>query len=150
MRRAITAAPIVAETAHAPTSRRNAAIHSGHRRITITTQATRAAVIRSRGPTIRRLRVLTPRRVAVTRRRAAITRRHLAAAILLRQVAVATQHLAIATQRRAVAEAATPRRAIAPVVAVEAPITVVEEAVLLMAVEEAVVRRTRATNLLNI
>ena len=146
MRRTTTAAPIVAETAHAPTSRQNAAIHSGHRRITITTQATRAAAIRSRGPTIRRLRVLTPHQVAVIRHRAAITRRHLAAAIPLRQVAAATQRLAIATPRRAVAEAATPHRAIAPV-AVEAPITVVEEAVLLMV---AAVRRTRAANLLNI
>ena len=148
MRRAITAASIVAETAHAPTSHRNAAIRSGRRRITITTQATRAAAIRSRGPTIRRLRVLTPHRVAVTRHRVATTRLHLAAAIPLHQVAVATRHLAIATQRRAVAEAATPHRAIA-LVAVEAPITVVEEAVLLMAVAAAV-RRTRATNLLNV
>ena len=49
---------------------------------------------------------------------------------------------------RRVAEAATPHRAIA-LVAVEAPITVVEEAVLLMAVAAAV-RRTRATNLLNV
>src|SRR5207302_9099538 len=112
-------------------------------------RATRAAATRSRGRTVRRLRGLTPRPVAVTRHRAGTIRLHLAAAIPLRQVAVATQHLAIATQRRAVAEAATQRRAIARV-AVEAPITVVEEAVLLMAVAEAVVRRTRATNLLNI
>ena len=144
MRRAITAALIVGETAHAPTSRRNAAIRSGRRRITITTQATRAAAIRSRGPTIRRLRVLTLRRVAVIRRRAATTRLRLAAAIPRRKVAVA-----VATPHQAMAEAATPHRAIAPV-AVEAPITVVEEAVLLMAEEAAEVRRTRATNLLNI
>src|SRR5882724_11649954 len=132
MRRATTAAPIVAETAHAPTSRHNAAIHSGRRRITITTQATRAAAIRSQGPTIRRLRVLTPRRVAVTRHRAATTRLRLAAAIPLRRVAVAVATplqatAVVATPRRAVAEAATRHRATA-LVAVEAPITVVAEA----------------------
>src|SRR5258707_10508640 len=95
MRRAITAALIVAETAHAPTSRRNAAIRSGRRRITITTQATRAAAIRSRGPTIHRLRVLTPRRVAVTRHRAATTRLHLAVAIPRLQVSLATPRPAV-------------------------------------------------------
>src|SRR5258707_15284032 len=136
MRRAITAALIVAETAHAPTSRRNAAIRSGRRRITITTQPTSAAAIPSRGPTIPRLRVLTPRRVAVTRHRAATTRLHLAVAIPRRQVAVATP-------RRAVAEAATPHRAIALVAVVEAPIMEVAAEALLMAAVGG--RRTRAT-----
>jgi len=136
-RRAATAAPIVAETAHAPTNRRNGAIHSGRRQIT--TRATRAAAIRSRGPTIRRLRVLTPRRAAAIRHRAATTRLRLDAAILLLQVAVATQRLAVA-------EAATLHRAIVPVAVVEAPIMGAAEAVLLMAVEAAEVRRTRVTN----
>jgi len=130
----------VAETARAPTSRRNAAIHSGRRRIT--TQATRAAAIRSRDHTIRRLRVLTPRRVAAIRRRAVTTRLRLDAAIPLRQVAVVTR-------LRVTEGAATPHRATVPA-AVEAPIMEVAAEALLVAVEVAAVRRTRATDLRNI